>query len=81
MEDPLALARLVLRDPAQWNETTLQAVLDGGETKTVFLPEELPVYLLYLTAIALGDEVRFFRDVYDRDGRVLAALDREPTAI
>ena len=36
----------------------------------------LPVLILYLTAsIDTGNRVRFLRDVYDRDAKLLEALD------
>lgn len=76
-ENPLGLAEQVLQDPATWNHDSLEDVLDSGQTRTIFLEKELPVYLLYLTAVAFDDggTFYFFRDVYDRDPALLAALD------
>lgn len=75
VEDPLALAELVLDDP-QWNRASLEAAIAEGRTRRVNLRRPLPVLLVYLTAIADPDgTARFFRDVYGRDAALLAALD------
>jgi murein L,D-transpeptidase YcbB/YkuD len=74
-ENPLELAELLLDDPEQWNQKTIQEVLDGKKSRTVFLPEPVPVLVLYWTVIVGKDgQVLFLRDVYDRDGRILKAL-------
>ena len=41
------------------------------------LPEMVPVYITYLTAMPEGTEIAFHGDVYGRDGVQLAAVDRE----
>jgi murein L,D-transpeptidase YcbB/YkuD len=75
VEDPLALAELVLDDPS-WTRARLESEIATGKTRAVHLKTPLPVLVLYWTASvdALG-RVRFLPDVYDRDARVLAALD------
>jgi len=75
VEDPLALAELVLDDPA-WDRAALEAAIAAGKTRRVSLKKPVPVLLVYLTAIADPDgRVRFFRDIYDRDDALLQALD------
>ena len=49
VENPFDLAELLLGEPAKWNQDSMRGVIESGETKTVFLPEPLPVYLLYWT--------------------------------
>jgi murein L,D-transpeptidase YcbB/YkuD len=76
IENPLALAELLLRDPAQWNQASLQATIDTGQTRRVNLPRKVPIMLLYLTAFPdRTGHVQFRRDVYKRDARTLQALD------
>jgi len=76
IENPLALAELLLRDPARWNQASLQAAIDTGETRRVNLPRKVPIMLLYLTAFPdQAGHVQFRRDVYKRDARTLQALD------
>jgi murein L,D-transpeptidase YcbB/YkuD len=38
------------------------------------LPQPVPVYLTYLTAVPAGSEVAFYQDIYGRDARRLAEL-------
>lgn len=80
IEDPLSLAEILLGNPGRWNQQSLQAAIATGRTQQLRLPEPWPVLILYWTA-ELDDEggVRFLRDVYSRDARVLAALDGEVT--
>jgi murein L,D-transpeptidase YcbB/YkuD len=74
VEDPLALAELVLDDPA-WTRASLEEAIATEKTLRVPLRQPVPVLLVYLTAIADPDGTpRFFRDVYGRDRTLLAAL-------
>jgi murein L,D-transpeptidase YcbB/YkuD len=78
VEDPVRLAQLVLGDET-WNRETLQAAIDSGETRTIRLTTPVDVFILYWTAAAdSGGRLHFYRDVYDRDAAVLAALDAFP---
>jgi murein L,D-transpeptidase YcbB/YkuD len=75
VEDPLELAELVLDDPA-WTRARLEAEVATGNTRSVHLKAPLPVLVLYWTAsVDTRGRVRFLPDVYERDPRVLAALD------
>jgi murein L,D-transpeptidase YcbB/YkuD len=78
VEKPLELAALLLQDSKDWNEARIDQVIESGETSTVFLPEPVPVLLLYwTTAVDDQGQVRFKKDLYDRDARVLKALNGE----
>jgi murein L,D-transpeptidase YcbB/YkuD len=75
VQDPLALAVLLLGDAARWDVAGLQAAIDTGTTRVLVPAREIPVLLLYLTAVA--DEagvVSFREDVYRHDPALLAAL-------
>jgi murein L,D-transpeptidase YcbB/YkuD len=76
VEHPLELAERVLADP-KWNAAAIARVVESGKTTTVSLRHPLPVLLLYWTAypVPAGGEVAFAKDIYDRDGRILRALD------
>ena len=75
VENPYELAELLLGSD-DWNQEKIQEVLNGAETQTVFLPEPLPVLLLYWTAMVdIDGTVRFYGDVYSRDEAVATALD------
>jgi len=75
IENPFEFARLVLNDD-KWNDAAIQDVVDSEQTKTVFLKEPLPVLVLYWTVdtVTKRGEPEFLADVYDRDDRVLRAL-------
>jgi murein L,D-transpeptidase YcbB/YkuD len=65
----------VLQDSVKWSRRNIEAAIETGKTSTVYLPRRIPVFLLYLTAVAEGDEVLFREDVYGRDARLLKVLD------
>jgi len=71
------LAVLLLDDPAKWNRAALDRAIDTGKTQTVNLTKPLPLLLAYWT-VHLHDDgrVSYRADIYQRDGRLLAALDR-----
>lgn len=74
-ENPFDLAELLLQ-PKGWDRERIDAQIESEETKTVHLAEPLPVLLLYWTAdIGADGESHFYKDVYDRDQKILAALD------
>jgi murein L,D-transpeptidase YcbB/YkuD len=56
--------------------TPLPARQRGDPEQLVPLPEMVPVYITYLTAMPEGTEIAFHGDVYGRDGVQLAAVDR-----
>lgn len=76
VEHPLALALALLDDPVRWNEQALEEAIAGGDTRSVFVKRQVPVMLLYWTAVAAGDgTVEFYPDLYERDAKVLKALE------
>jgi murein L,D-transpeptidase YcbB/YkuD len=75
IEDPLKLAELVLDDPVKYNRSKLEAIVASRKTQRIHPSPKMPVVILYLTAsIDTGGKVRFYKDVYNRDQKVLAAL-------
>jgi len=76
IEYPMEFARLVLDDP-DWDDAAIQGVIESGQTKTVYLNEPLPVFILYWTVDPLTEDgvPRFLPDVYDRDDRIFTALE------
>lgn len=63
VEHPVALAEFVLADTRKWNTSAIEAAIDSGKTRTLTLPDVVPVVLFYATAVT------------DREGRVLFADD------
>ncbi|MCP5229974.1 L,D-transpeptidase family protein [Accumulibacter sp.] len=77
LEKPRDLALLLLDDAQRWNEQALDAAIASQRTRTVPVAREVPVMLLYRTALAdATGSVSFRADIYDEDGAVLALLDR-----
>jgi murein L,D-transpeptidase YcbB/YkuD len=60
----------------------IRDAIGQGETRFLPLSRKMPVYVLYWTAIPAPDgSVRFARDLYGRDQRLIAAMRREPLRI
>jgi murein L,D-transpeptidase YcbB/YkuD len=79
-ERPLDLAARLLGWPAK----KIRATIAKGETVRVELDDPIPVLIVYWTvSVGTGGagEVRYARDVYDLDGPLLAALERDPVRI
>jgi murein L,D-transpeptidase YcbB/YkuD len=75
LEQPLALAVLLMDEPEQWSAEAIRAAIDTGETRTLPVKRRIPVLVLYFTAEGQEDGTAQFRpDLYGRDPRVLAAL-------
>jgi murein L,D-transpeptidase YcbB/YkuD len=75
VEHPLELAVLLLDDPERWNVEALRATIALGETHELPVKRQVPVMLLYWTAVAGEDgSVEFHPDLYQRDAPVLEGL-------
>lgn len=79
IRDPFALASLLLRDTGKWGEGNLKKIQAESQDFTIWLPEPIPVHVLYWTSW-VDDEgtVHFRDDVYQRDSRVWKALQEKP---
>ena len=81
LQDAPALAEWILADHPRWTPQALREALAGQDTRTVHLPEPVPVYLLYWTAWVDADgTVQFRRDIYDRDAPLAAVARGASTA-
>ncbi len=75
VEGPFNFAEALL-GPDGWTAEMVQAERETRKTRAVFLSEPLPVLLLYwTTAIGEDGQILFFDDVYERDQKILSALD------
>jgi murein L,D-transpeptidase YcbB/YkuD len=76
VENPYDLAKLLLKSD-QWNKARILEVVDSKKTTSVPLPSPVAVILLYWTVNADADgHVVFKKDIYNRDGLILAGLQR-----
>jgi len=81
IEKPLELAALLLAHDPAWDSGRITAAAASNTERTVTLPDPVPVHLLYWTAWAEDDgEIHFRRDIYDRDGVLIAAMHEAPAA-
>jgi murein L,D-transpeptidase YcbB/YkuD len=72
---PLDLGAYLMAGNPGWSREKFQATMAGGTTRTVQLRDQLPVYVVYLTAWAeRGGPVQFRRDIYSRDRALALAL-------
>jgi murein L,D-transpeptidase YcbB/YkuD len=75
VEQMIPLASLILTGDPQGGLDQVQTAIASGETQRLRLETQLPVYLVYWTAIAAADgRVGFRSDVYGRDKPLIAAL-------
>jgi L,D-transpeptidase YcbB len=80
VENADSLARWLLADRSQlMSEERIESTWAGGRETTVRLDRHMPVYLLYWTAwVGDDDQVHFRRDIYQRDQRLIEALNAPP---
>jgi len=75
IQDPLKLAELVMNDPVKYNRSELESIVDSAKTQRIHPSPKVPVVIVYLTASVNDDgKVRFYKDIYNRDQKVLDAL-------
>jgi murein L,D-transpeptidase YcbB/YkuD len=83
VEKPAELASFLLRnepDGSSWTVQRAQAAMDSGKNnQQVNLAVQVPVLILYVTAVAEEDgTVHFFDDIYGHDKRLNALLAKGP---
>ncbi len=75
VEDPVALAKFVLEDQAEWTEARIRSAMDADKPSSVHLLHPVPVLIFYTTAVVEADgRTLFLPDVYGLDGKLDAAL-------
>jgi murein L,D-transpeptidase YcbB/YkuD len=80
-QDALGFAELLLANP-QWDKAAIDKTIAAGKTVKADATIATPVYITYFTAAAKKDNlgVLTYKDLYDRDGTVVTALnDRSGT--
>jgi murein L,D-transpeptidase YcbB/YkuD len=81
VEKPIELSAWVLEETPGWARDALEAGIEAGRERTVPLKAPVPVHILYWTAwIDPDGRAQFRPDVYGRDARVAAALERPAPA-
>jgi len=76
VEKPMELAEFLLRRNGGWSRDRIQNLIDAGKNRPLTLSPPVPVHLIYLTAwLGADGTVQFRDDLYNRDARLVAALD------
>jgi murein L,D-transpeptidase YcbB/YkuD len=71
----LELAELLLNNPKEWNAAKITEIINSKQTAKIFLPEPMPVLLLYWTVTVDEDgTVHFKQDPYGRDKAIVEGL-------
>ncbi len=76
VEQPVALAKFVLRDTPEWTEERIRQAMDRGESATLRLAEPVRVLIAYGTTLVKDGRIHFFDDIYGQDRLLDAALRR-----
>lgn len=74
VERVLELVALLLADTQGWDQAALDAQLATGKTRNVTLATPVPILLAYWTVEMAEDHIAFKPDIYDRDPKLLKAL-------
>jgi murein L,D-transpeptidase YcbB/YkuD len=77
IEEPFVFADILMQGDPNWSANRRDQILASGKTTRVDLPRPVPVLLTYYTAWVEDGLVHLRRDIYERDERLLAALNRE----
>lgn len=81
LEEPMELAKYLLRDQNEWGEKKIRQAMEKGEPVQVNLEKIYPVYIVYRTAwVDDNDQVYFFKDIYGHDQRHLDSLQKTTLA-
>lgn len=76
VQEPVALARFVLRDDPTWTEDRIREAMGKGTSSTLRLTQPVPVLITYSTVVIKGDRIFFYPDVYGHDRLLDQALRR-----
>ena len=75
LEQPKALANLLLQDNASWPAERIDTTIAGDDTVRVPLSQTIPVYILYWTAfVDNAGQTQFRADAYDWDHKLMDVL-------
>jgi murein L,D-transpeptidase YcbB/YkuD len=79
VEKPYLLAEFLLKSDHRWTKEAILDLFESSARKIIFLNEQIPVHLVYITAWADDDGVVHFRnDVYEQDRILGNALKKRP---
>lgn len=74
LEKPAELMRILLAG-SEWDDLAIERALASGRTRVINLPRPITVLTLYGTAVPEAGQIHFATDIYERDAKLLEALD------
>lgn len=74
VEQPVELAKFVLKGMPEWTEDRIRQAMSRGESATLRLTEPVPVLIAYGTTLVKEGRIHFFEDIYGLDRLLDAAL-------
>ena len=70
LDEPAALAKYVLRDQPEWDDSHIDAAMNAGTEKQVKLPVSIPVFVVYFTSwVDDAGRLHLVPDVYGYDAK------------
>lgn len=75
LQQPLALAEVLLRQEEAWGNGRLRTTIDSGRREVVPLSQPIPIYITYMTAwVDAEGRPNFREDLYRRDTALAQAM-------
>lgn len=72
VEKPFELAEYILEKNNKWNEEKINEILETTEETTIYLENEIPIHIVYLTAwVDNQNKLNLRNDIYQRDLRLI----------
>lgn len=76
LQNPFDFAELLLQNKEGWDRGRIDNLSASNATTRVKLDKPLPILIQYKTVTVTGDKVIFREDIYNRDRKHIAALDK-----
>lgn len=77
VERALELVELLLEETPDWGKSAIDKAVASGKTRNVNLAQRVPIFLSYWTVDVFSENRLAFKpDIYNRDAKALAALNR-----
>ncbi|MFD2999181.1 murein L,D-transpeptidase [Pontibacter toksunensis] len=71
VEYPVELAKYLLKDMPEWNESRIRSTMTSGEEEWVTLPSKVQVYIVYFTSwVDEQGQIHFREDLYGHDKKL-----------